>query len=469
MFNKLLNMLRQALRRLVAYKNISEIYAYTNVISQEMENAIELWYNMYHNKAPWLGDNVKSLSLPSTIASEMARMVTLEMAFTVSGSPRADYINSQLDKFRDDIRIQLEYGLAFGSLAIKPYVKDGNIYFDYTPPVIFFPIEFDDNRRITAAAFVESIVSGQTTYTRVEYHKLTEKGVVITNNAYKSVNKNDLGMDCPLTAIPQWAELQPETLIEGVDRLLIAYFRVPLANTIDCLSPIGASIYSQASGLIEQADRQYSRLLWEYEGGELAVDVDANAVKPKKDKRGYEVSHLNDRLYRKLDTGEDSTYHVFNPALRDESIIRGLDKIKMQIEDTVGLARGSLSEVNAEARTATELKILRQRTYATVSDIQKELQRVIDDIVYINDKYCELYKLTPPGSYETSYSWDDSIINDEKEQREEKLEMLSNNLLSRKSYLMWYYGITDVEAQKMLDEIDADSPSVSAMFGSEEK
>ncbi|MPN20858.1 hypothetical protein SDC9_168237 [bioreactor metagenome] len=141
----------------------------------------------------------------------------------------------------------------------------------------------------------------------------------------------------------------------------------------------------------------------------------------------------------------------------------------MQIEDTVGLARGSLSEVNAEARTATELKILRQRTYATVSDIQKELQRVIDDIVYINDKYCELYKLTPPGSYETSYSWDDSIINDEKEQREEKLEMLSNNLLSRKSYLMWYYGITDVEAQKMLDEIDADSPSVSAMFGSEEK
>ena len=38
-------------------------------------------------------------------------------------------------------------------------------------------------------------------------------------------------------------------------------------------------VYARAAELIKQADEQYSRLLWEFEGSELAIDADAIALK----------------------------------------------------------------------------------------------------------------------------------------------------------------------------------------------
>lgn len=54
---------------------------------------------------------------------------------------------------------------------------------------------------------------------------------------------------------------------------------------------------------------------------------------------------------------------VFSPALRDVSILNGLNDLLMRIEDTCGLARGTFSNPQSEARTATEIKILKQRSY----------------------------------------------------------------------------------------------------------
>ena len=43
-------------------------------ISSAMSEAISLWTQLYENKAPWLGGNVKSLNLAATVAAEIARI-----------------------------------------------------------------------------------------------------------------------------------------------------------------------------------------------------------------------------------------------------------------------------------------------------------------------------------------------------------------------------------------------------------
>ena len=93
-----------------------------------------------------------------------------------------------------------------------------------------------------------------------------------------------------------------------------------------------------------------------------------------------------------LGSGDDgSFYQVFSPALRDSSILNGLNSILMHIEDVTDLSRGTISMVSYnEARTATELKILKQRSYAANRDIQKELERVMVKTFEIMDKYCDL-------------------------------------------------------------------------------
>ena len=39
-------------------------------VSDEMQDAVELWQKMFQNKAPWIDDNTQSMGLASAIAGE---------------------------------------------------------------------------------------------------------------------------------------------------------------------------------------------------------------------------------------------------------------------------------------------------------------------------------------------------------------------------------------------------------------
>ena len=266
---------------------------------------------MYEDKAPWLHEptlqdptRVASMGIPAFIASEKARMATLEMKSEITApqnedgiaetNERVEFLNKEYQtKVIDKIRTQLEYGIAKGGLVIKPYpiintddITNAQFAFDYIQADGFFPIAFDNSGKMTEGAFIQRKVDRENVYTRLEHHTLNGNTVIITNRAFKNnvrqltkVNSlTDLGQEIPLTTIPEWANIEPEQSIVNVDRLLFAYFKMPEANTIDHYSPLGVSGYSRAVKLIKEADKQYSRLLWEFEGGELAIDVDRTAM-----------------------------------------------------------------------------------------------------------------------------------------------------------------------------------------------
>lgn len=64
-----------------------------------MEVAIDRWARAYERRASWCTDGIHSLQIPAAIASEFARLVTLEIGVTIIGSPRADYLAKQLQPF----------------------------------------------------------------------------------------------------------------------------------------------------------------------------------------------------------------------------------------------------------------------------------------------------------------------------------------------------------------------------------
>ena len=351
---------------------------------------------------------------------------------------------------------------------------NAEIDFDYIQADRFFPLSFDANGKVIEAAFVQtkSDKAKERVYIRLEYHKLEKRTVTVENLAFESTdmslaNSNNiksashLGKQIPLTAVPEWASLRPKTVIEGVDRLLFAYFRMPEANTVDPYSPLGVSGYSRVIQLIKDADMQYSRLLWEYEAGEMAIDVDRDALKFFTDPKGEGYTVLPEkqqRLFRKVDLNQEDTYNVFAPALRDQSIVHGLNTIFMRIEDCTGLSRGTLSDVNTqEAKTATELKILKQRSFATNADIQMALQDALTDVVYVMDVYCTLYDVTPPGEYEVSFEWDDSILVDSESELSKRITLMQNGLASKLETRMWYFGETENQARAAMMQIEEEA------------
>ena len=351
---------------------------------------------------------------------------------------------------------------------------NAEIEFDYIQADRFFPLSFDANGKVVEAAFIQTKAdkAKERVYIRLEYHKLEQRTVTVENLAFESTdmslaNSNsiksasNLGKQIPLTAVPEWASMRPKTVIEGVDRLLFAYFRMPEANTIDPYSPLGVSGYSRVIQLIKDADMQYSRLLWEYEAGEMAIDVDRDALKFITDPNGDGYTKLpekQERLFRKIDLNTEDTYNVFAPALRDDSIVHGLNTIFMRIEDSIGLSRGTLSDVNTqEAKTATELKILKQRSFATNADIQMALQDALSDVVYVMDVYCTLYDVTPPGEYEVSFEWDDSILVDSESELSKRITLMQNGLASKLETRMWYFGETENQARAAMMQIEQEA------------
>lgn len=444
------------------------------------------------------------------IPSMEPEMVTEEKP--IGDTARAEYLESQYKKLKKQLRKQIEYGIAKGGLIIKPYVvmskvddttpdnkqipggngvenkKAGNntpskektnkragknketatIEFDFIQADCFYPLAFDASGNITEAAFLQTKTDKNNIYRRLEYHKWSGNKVTVINKAFKSTNNQnqgdmngvDLGHEVSLKEVPEWKDLPPSTTIANVIRPLFSYFKMPEANTIDPTSPLGVSGYSRAVNLIKDADMQYSRLLWEYEAGEMAIDIDRDAMNFQEGADGERhtvPNHLQARLFRKVDLGESDTYQPFAPALRDAAYIQGLNSILMRIEDVTGLSRGTLSDAAAEARTATELKILKQRSYQTNADIQKAIEDALRDTIYVMDVYCDLYNITPKGEYDVNFEWDDSIIVDVDSELGKRITLMQNGLTSKLELRMWYFGETERQAQEALQEIEGEN------------
>ena len=460
---------------MIPYRNIEQAEQIQTPLSNDMTSALGLWYDMYMDKSPWKkpkdsdAPTVKTLNIPAMVCSEIARQVTLEMKCNITAgvtedgkelqNPRSEYLKAEIEKLLDVIRLKLEQGCAAGGMVIKPYpnTDDGHIYFDYAMDWSIYPMGFDDDGYLSDVIIPDTFKEGKEYYTRLERHKVTKDGIEITQRAFKSSVPEALGQEVSLESVPRWAALQPSTTVKNTDGALFGWYKVAQANSVDLDCPLGASVFAKAVDVIKEADAQYSRLLWEYEGSELAVDVDPTALMPKKTGNGYELPKLNQRLFRAVDTGADDTYSVFSPTIRDASLVNGLNQILMKIEDLTGLARGTLSDANIDARTATELKIVKQRSYATVADNQKALERCLTDVIRVMDKYATLYNLAPEGEYNVSFEWDDSIITDTSAQLQERLLLMNSGIISRSELREWYLGETKEQAKTAIENIIAEA------------
>lgn len=453
MIKEFIERIGQVIRKMLGREKIKDAIGVEVAVSDKMANEIDLWAKMYKNEPPWKEKNIKLCGLPAAIAGEFARLVTLELKTEVTGN---DFINEEYQAVVSDIRKYTEYACAKGGLAMKPYASEGHIEVDMVQADRFFPTKFN-SRGVTAAVFAESLTVGKKVYTRLEYHQHEGTMYHINNKAFVKQDLDNvevLGKEVPLTAVPEWANLQEEVTLKNVKMPLFAYFKIPNANNVDDTSPLGVSVYSRAINDIKEADNQWTRLLWEFEGSELAIDADITLFK-KDDKGNYEFPKGKDRLFRMMDLDDNAEkYKVFAPAIRDENLINGFNAILRRIEFNVGLAYGTLSDPNTVDKTAEEIKASKQRSYSTVSDIQKSLQTALEQLVYAMDVMAQLSGLSGRKKYEMSFDWDDSIVIDKEQELASMQQDAVAGFIRKEIYVAAKYGVSEEEALKMMPQQD---------------
>lgn len=454
MIKEFIERIGQVIRKMLGREKIKDAIGVEVAVSDKMANEIDLWAKMYKNEPPWKEKNIKLCGLPAAIAGEFARLVTLELKTEVTGN---DFINEEYQAVISDIRKYTEYACAKGGLAMKPYASEGHIEVDMVQADRFFPTKFNSRGEVTAAVFAESLTVGKKVYTRLEYHQHEGTMYHINNKAFVKQDLDNvevLGKEVPLTAIPEWANLQEEVTLKNVKMPLFAYFKIPNANNVDDTSPLGVSVYSRAINDIKEADNQWTRLLWEFEGSELAIDADITLFK-KDDKGNYEFPKGKDRLFRMMDLDDNAEkYKVFAPAIRDENLINGFNAILRRIEFNVGLAYGTLSDPNTVDKTAEEIKASKQRSYSTVSDIQKSLQTALEQLVYAMDVMAQLSGLSGRKKYEMGFDWDDSIVIDKEQELASMQQDAVAGFIRKELYVAAKYGVSEEEALKMMPQQD---------------
>lgn len=434
-------------------------------LANNIDNNYKIWLDCYHGEPYWLSnvndaDNSQSLNLCAAIPSELARLVTMELKTNVDD----ENLDEIYQKFVKRIRRFTEQGLALGGIIVKPYVMDYDkklIDIDVTPANKFVILGFTSFGDVNHVVFIDRVKKVDKKgkdifFTRLEEHEIKDE-YIITNKAYMSNNSSNLGDEVPLNIIDEWADMQEEMTVES-DKPLFAYFRNPQANNLDLDSYEGISCFARALSLIQDADEQYQRTMWEFKGSELAIDADITAVKAN-----GELPKGKERLFRNLgmdmgDGGKDF-YEVFSPEIRDSSLFHGLDEIVRKIEFQCGLAYGSLSHMEQTAKTAAEITTSQQRSYSTVKDMQNELEDCLREFVDILKFWFKELKLPYKEDSEVTFDFDDSLVVDSETEQKIRLQEVAAGILSPEAYLKWRYGVSDEELkyiQANVEEKDDD-------------
>lgn len=403
-------------------------------LTAQMIDSIGLWQNMLTGSAPWT-DKMPSMGLESGICREFADVAINEMQAKVEDNEILDQIFQMAIR---ELNENLQDGLALGSLIIKPLIG-GRV--EYVTADNFIPIRFDNGRPVDCVFIERKQINENKFYHRLERHTLTPVGLTITNKAYQSTSSARFGTQVPLDAVEVWTGLPDEISYPGMTKIDFGYYRNPLKNRIDN-SQCGVSVYSgPAIDRIKAADIQASRLDWEYESGERAIHMDERALKTGLNgKKSVAKSH--ERLYRGLniDQKNDELFKEYSPAMRDDSYRRGLETALRQVEFSVGLAYGDLSDAQYVEKTATEIKAAKQRKYNRVAAIQENLRACLEDLV----DALAFYNSSYTTSYSLSCSFNDSILTDEEAERNQDRQDVSMGVMRLEEYRAKWYG-EDIE------------------------
>lgn len=419
--------------------------------SSATARAIELWSRMYRGHAPWNSSNTKSSGVASSIASEAARLITIELKGELTGS---EALSAEFDKLLPKLRRFVEYGTAKGSLVIKPIVVDGAITTQFIQADRFFPLRWDSSGNLIRCAFADQLRDGNTIYTLLEIHSFENGVLTVQNRLYRSGYDGLLGTRVPLSAVDKWAKLDDEGKFTGIDRLPFGLFNCPIANNIDEDSPMGVSVYSRAVELICEADKRYSGESWEYESKETAVHIGSSMLRYDKEQDKYIYPGGRNELYRavEIDSGavDKPCLDVYSPEIRHEAYKSGWNEQLRRIEFACNLAYGTISDPNSVDRTATEIEASKQRSYTFICDCQKALETALNEWAKGASFWLALNGQN--SAYDMKLEWGDGILANPDAERDEDRKDLANGTLRPEEYRAKYRNETVEEALKNLPQ-----------------
>lgn len=439
--------------------DIGSEFGVTLITSDKMNTAIKRWDDISTGSPPWLNadDDIETINMAKHIADTRAKLDALDIGIAISGSKRADYLQTLADKLLEKLPDKLAEAARLGGMMIK---WNGESW-DFIPPGQFGITELDSNGKITGAIFAAFASQGEDHYTRLEYHRFEGEGEKrvyrVTNKAYKNQiaasASASLGRRVPLESVKAWAHIQEETYIDKLTSPLFAFYRVPGTNLVDPSSPLGVSVFANALHELKAIDTAISRKDAEIEDSKHITFVGQAVVKYATE-HGIEIPRFVRGLGMGLNDGEVTAVHEHVPTLLTDQRIRDINfnlsmaGVKCGFSEGVFVLDGQTGVI-----TATQVEADDRVTIQTIKTDRDALKATLEQAFYGADAITTLYQLAPLGTYELNCNFGDITYNYEEDKASWRYYVVQG-WVPKWMYLVKFEGMSEEEAKALVLEAE---------------
>lgn len=450
--------------------DIGKVFGVELISSDEMNNALKRWDDISTGKPPWKneGDEIDTINMAKHVADYRANLTMLDIGIAISGSARAEFLQTLADDLLKRLPEKLPEADRLGGAIIK---WNGDTW-DFVLPGNFGITAKNNNGEIEGAIFASHTSEGNNHYTRLEYHRFEgndENGRVyrISNRAFKNQfvgdDKYNLGRPVALQSVAAWADMIEEASISKLEKPLFAYFRIPGANTIDPASPLGLSVFANAQHELKALDIAISRKDSEVEDSKHITFVGQALIQNAQNK-GIELPRFVKGLGMGLNDGEVSAIHEHVPTLLTDQRIKDINFNLSLVGVKCGFSEGVfVMDGQTGVITATQVESDDRDTIQTIKTDRDALQDALQQAFYGADALATLYGLAPLGEYEINYSFGDITYNYEEDKAAWRA-YVAQGWVPKWLYFVKFEKMSEEEAKALTAEADAANREAAGLF-----
>ena len=426
------------------------------ITSDDMNNALKKWDNISTGKPPWKNaeDEIDTVNMAKHISDTRAKLTTLDIGIAISGSPRADFLQTLADDLLKRLPDKIAEADRLGGIMIKWNGKT----WDFVLPGSFGITAKDDNGEIVGAIFASHTSHGKNHFTRLEYHRFEGAGeaavYVVTNKAFKNQiegGKSVLGAPVALQSVPAWADMQDEVKIANLEKPLFAYYRVPGANTIDPTSPLGLSVFANALTELKAIDVGISRKNMEIEDSKHITFVGQTVIQSATNK-GIKLPRFVMGLGMGINDGDTTAVHEHAPTIQTDARIKDINfnlsmaGVKCGFSEGVFVMDGQTGMI-----TATQVESDDRDTIQTIKADRDALGDALEQAFYGADAMATLLNLAPLGEYEINFNFGDITYSYEEDKAAWRAYAMQG-WIPKWLYFVKFEGMSEDEAKALTAE-----------------
>lgn len=424
----------------------AEAFHVKDITTQDMQQAIKDWYNLYYNKAvPENEDGCQRI--PVAVVSKLQKAVFSEYKAESQIDGVTDIIKA-LDERR---KKSVQQALIAGQSWLKPLIFDKKLSFAVVTRDNIIVLGRDESNNVTDIGTEEDTEQGGKYYSLLERRSLTGRNgnLVIESRLYVSDKKDQLGRRIPLQSLEKYAALQ-DVIELNINHIGLIPITCPAENCVDG-SDDPVSVYAAATGLIHNINENEMQLKGEFRRGESRIAVSSDLLKTGPNGK----KTLKDNVFVGLDDDPQSVgFNIFSPQLRDQSFINRKREYLRSVESLIGLKRGILSDVEAVERTAKEITSSEGDYNLTIIDFQEMWENAVRESIKVTMELKKIYKQdsTTVDDKDIIVNWGNGVLYDRDKTWAEYVSMVAQGLLKPELAVAYYFDLphdTDAELEEI--------------------